>query len=216
MNRDIDLQEWLNGTRHHPPAGEDTILAHQAARNLVAKLGTSMFQLVPPGRDKSLLFTALEDVLMRANRAIAISGGPNGGHVTDDLRRVADMDGWINPISIEQESAPPLPLFDPEEVRLHKGERPPTRTATLGDAFGFVTTEIKAEQVAPGEGYVQMGVVSQTEAQAQQAAAEPGPNGFKGFWATITTAEQLSALLVELAAAGTHVWGQAAMDQAVG
>ncbi len=87
--RDIDLAEWLDGTAHHPPANAATVLAHQAARTLVAELGTSLFQLLPAGRDKRLAFTALEDVLMRANRAIALGGGPKDGAFSDDLRRVA-------------------------------------------------------------------------------------------------------------------------------
>lgn len=99
--RDIDLPGWLNGIAHHPPADEETVLAHQAARNLVGQLGMSFFQLLPPGREKSLAFTHLEEALMWANKAIAVHGGPE--HFTDDIRRVAgavmepEVPGWPDP-----------------------------------------------------------------------------------------------------------------------
>lgn len=39
-------------------------------RDLVVELGTAIEDRVPDGRNKSLALTALEDVLMRANRGI--------------------------------------------------------------------------------------------------------------------------------------------------
>jgi Lon protease-like protein len=75
--RDVRLDEWINGTRHHPPANEATADAHAKARDLVAWLGRELHELLPAGRDKNLAFTHLEDVLMRANRAIAIHGVPD-------------------------------------------------------------------------------------------------------------------------------------------
>lgn len=39
-------------------------------RELIQELGTTIDVLVPPGRNKALALTALEDVQMRANRGI--------------------------------------------------------------------------------------------------------------------------------------------------
>lgn len=39
-------------------------------RGLIVELGTTIDLLVPPGRNKALALTALEDVQMRANRGI--------------------------------------------------------------------------------------------------------------------------------------------------
>jgi hypothetical protein len=199
--RDINLSEWLDGTKHHAPVTESTILAHQAARNLVGQLGTTLFQLLPPGRDKSLVYTALEEVLMRSNRAIALSGGPDV--VTDDLRRAAGHQ--VDP------GHPMLP--DPDEERLHKGERKPTFRSTVRTSTGPTRVEVSAEQVSPAEGYIQVGVLTQYPNQAAFAASE---EGFRGFYATVTGAEEWAALMKELASAGAHVWGTQKLGDAVG
>jgi hypothetical protein len=54
-------------------------VAHEAARQRVADLGEDLHRFLPPGRDKSIVFTLLEDVLMRANKALAVGGGPTSG-----------------------------------------------------------------------------------------------------------------------------------------
>lgn len=82
MNRDIDLNDWLNGVGFHPANTELKQLGHEVTRKLVAELGVQLHYILPAGRDKSLTFTALEDVLMRANRALAIQGGPDPERVT--------------------------------------------------------------------------------------------------------------------------------------
>lgn len=105
---DIDVDQWLDGIGFHPANSEAKQLAHQAARNLIAQLGLSLYQLLPAGRDKSLAFTHLEDVLMRANRALAVAGGPKDGAVTDDLRRVANASYAPSDARIEQYKAEQL------------------------------------------------------------------------------------------------------------
>jgi hypothetical protein len=74
--RDIDLNAWLDGVGFHPADTGLKQRAHELARLMVATFATHMHQLLPPGRDKNLLFTLMEDVLMRANRALALGGGP--------------------------------------------------------------------------------------------------------------------------------------------
>lgn len=81
--RDIDLGEWLNGVGFHPANTSLKQLGHEAVRQQIARLGTTLHAVLPPGRDKSLVFTLLEDVLMRANRALAIGGGPNPDLVSE-------------------------------------------------------------------------------------------------------------------------------------
>lgn len=87
--RDIDLVEWLDGVGFHPADTQAKQLAHEAARQQVAWLGQLLHGMLPPGRDKSLTFTALEDVLMRANRALALGGGPNPAMDVESLQRLA-------------------------------------------------------------------------------------------------------------------------------
>jgi hypothetical protein len=87
--RDIDLDGWLDGIAFHPANSERKQLAHEAARQTVAEVGRLLHGLLPAGRDKSLAFTALEDVLMRASRALAISAGPRDDLDDDTLRRLA-------------------------------------------------------------------------------------------------------------------------------
>ncbi len=53
-----------------PPPTEEQKFAVQELRSLVVDLGTQIEETVPNGRNKSLALTALEDVLMRANRGI--------------------------------------------------------------------------------------------------------------------------------------------------
>jgi hypothetical protein len=74
--RDVDLADWLDGIGFHPADTRRKQVAHEAARQRVADLGEDLHRFLPPGRDKSIVFTLLEDVLMRANRALAVGGGP--------------------------------------------------------------------------------------------------------------------------------------------
>lgn len=77
--RDISLTDWLDGVGFHPADTELKQRAHELARLMTATYATHMHNLLPAGRDKSLVFTHLEDVLVRANRAIALGKGPRPG-----------------------------------------------------------------------------------------------------------------------------------------
>lgn len=85
--RDVDLREWLNGVGFHPADTERKQLGHEAARLAVACLAHTLHQLLPPGHDKSIVFTLLEDVLTRSNRALANGKGPAEDGFTDDELR---------------------------------------------------------------------------------------------------------------------------------
>lgn len=101
--RDIDLAGWLDGVGFHPADTELKQRGHEAARLLVALLATHLHQILPPGRDKSLVFTHLEDVLVRSNRALALGGGPHPAVppellrlLIEDAKRVlADLDSVV-------------------------------------------------------------------------------------------------------------------------
>lgn len=86
QGRDIDLRQWLDGIGFHPANTELKQVGHELARQLVALLGTHLHMLLPAGRDKSLAFTHLEDVLMRANRALALGDGPPPTVVVEDAK----------------------------------------------------------------------------------------------------------------------------------
>lgn len=74
--RDVNLDDWLDGIGFHPADTVAKQVGHQAAREYIANLGAVLHELLPAGRDKSIAFTLLEDVLMRTNRALALGGGP--------------------------------------------------------------------------------------------------------------------------------------------
>ena len=56
------------------PKPED-VAAIETLTSLAVGLGAQIELLVPDGRNKSLAWTALEDVLIRANRGIYTEGG---------------------------------------------------------------------------------------------------------------------------------------------
>lgn len=93
--RDVDLAAWLDGFGFHPANTELKQLGHEVTRKLAAELAQTLFQILPPGREKSLVFSHLEQVLMFANKALAVGGGP-GEHVTvEDLRALLDRLGSV-------------------------------------------------------------------------------------------------------------------------
>lgn len=89
-SRDVNLGEWFNAAAFHPADTELKQLGHEAARRLIGEIGTSLWHTLPPSREKSLVFTLLEQVRHYANQALAVHGGP-GEHVTvEHLRALLD------------------------------------------------------------------------------------------------------------------------------
>jgi hypothetical protein len=59
---------------YHPPRDQGAIRSHESVSTLTFKLARNLRDICPPGRNLSLALTALEDVRMRANAAIAVDG----------------------------------------------------------------------------------------------------------------------------------------------
>lgn len=56
----------------HKPRDQQAIDNHEVVSELTFRLALRLCQVCPPGRNLSLALTALEDVRMRANAAIAV------------------------------------------------------------------------------------------------------------------------------------------------
>jgi len=63
--------ELENRFRHHPPATEQRVRDHNSVRGACLMLSQQLDALLPPGREKSLALTNLEQVMFWANAAIA-------------------------------------------------------------------------------------------------------------------------------------------------
>lgn len=134
--RDVDLVDWLDGVRHHPPLNDATITGHDFARHIIANAGALLHGLLPPGREKSLAFTALEDVLMRANRALAIQGGPavqDEGYVEWMRQVIADSEIQLDPV-------PGTPLDD-------AGADEPIELIPVGDELVFADSDANGREI---------------------------------------------------------------------
>lgn len=95
--RDIDLQNWLDRIAFHPANDERKQLGHELARSLVANMGVMLYGLLPAGQDKSLAFTHLKEVLMWANSALAVGGGPAEDIGLNDLKTLLANDPMADP-----------------------------------------------------------------------------------------------------------------------
>lgn len=62
--------EEANRFRYHP-ATETTARFHDATRTLVRELAEDLTSIVPDGRHRSLMLTALQEAMMWANAGIA-------------------------------------------------------------------------------------------------------------------------------------------------
>ncbi len=59
--------------RNHPPLNTETIMRHQNVRSAVEEVMVDFDHLLPPGREKSLALTKLEEAMFWANAAVARS-----------------------------------------------------------------------------------------------------------------------------------------------
>lgn len=63
--------ELVNRFLYHPPPNEERVRAHAEVSELCLELARKLNDLCPAGRNHSLMLTALEDVRMRGNAALA-------------------------------------------------------------------------------------------------------------------------------------------------
>lgn len=130
--RDVNLAEWLNAAGFHPADTEAKQMGHEAARVLVGLLGKHLHRLVPAGREKSVVFSHLEQARHYANQALAVHGGPPAHVDVDDLRELL-MD--------TKRIAEEIGATVPEDLRIEQyktGQLAPTDSATPEKPFeGF-------------------------------------------------------------------------------
>lgn len=68
-----NIPDWiLHRYAHHPPKTQDRIEAHEAIRQEFALLAHVLDSMLPPGREKALAHTALQEACMWSNAAIAL------------------------------------------------------------------------------------------------------------------------------------------------
>jgi len=217
--RDVDLAEWLDGVGFKPADTEPKQLGHEAARNLVAQLGAVLHWLLPAGRDKSLTFTHLEEVLLRANRALALGGGPLSGDVEQlsHLAKLVLVAGVRAPEDPRVETYKKLQRGEPvpaapdehftqeavdQAVQLagqspQAPERAPTYRASIRTSSTGVRVDVSGEQIAGGGGYVQVATVPD---------GDGGSGDLGALFATFGELSELETLARALDEAGAHAW----------
>lgn len=67
----MDSEELRHRFKYHPPKNDETRELHEHVRQFIGDLAGWMNLNLPDGREKSLVFTHLEDAMMWANAAIA-------------------------------------------------------------------------------------------------------------------------------------------------
>lgn len=91
--RDVDLGGWLNQLAFHPANTKAKQLGHEYVRSVMAGVGAALHDVLPPGADKSVVYRLLGEVVMYANRALAVGGGPMNADETTlhTLRAAVDQ-----------------------------------------------------------------------------------------------------------------------------
>lgn len=67
----MDREDLENRFTYHPPVTEARQNQHASVRGEVQALAYTLNELLPEGREKSLAFTKLEEVMFWGNAAIA-------------------------------------------------------------------------------------------------------------------------------------------------
>lgn len=67
----FSVEDFDNRFSYHPPPYEGVAERHESAREGCRALAEKLARLCPPGRELALAVTALEEVMMWANAAIA-------------------------------------------------------------------------------------------------------------------------------------------------
>ncbi|WP_157005710.1 DUF7681 family protein [Microbacterium trichothecenolyticum] len=125
------------------PPSDETKARIVAMRSHVVELAEYIEALVPEGRDKSLALTALEDVLMRANRAIYAHRPPVDertptNQIVEHLTKIAELTA-------------PARDFECCETGTCRGHRGPDGLAAGGSVSTFhVRAPLDLAPVTPG------------------------------------------------------------------
>lgn len=199
---EVDLPAWLKGLGFHPADTEVKQLGHEAARRLVAELGVTLWQMLPPGKDKSILFTLLEDVTMRANRALAVNGGPKPEVTAEHLHLVLDR------LTTELPEDDRITEYKAEQIARAKTEEAAAEPVTVdGEPDYLDMNEVRVTGPAydaiegvlhwrPGNGYFQFGVVCTDPAQVAEAVDLEDFNGFHLSFDSRDAAESFAAAVL--------------------
>lgn len=67
-----NLEDRLYSVKYHKPEG-NIVAAHERLRVFAAEIVTFLDENVPLGREQALAFTKMEEMLMWAHKAIALS-----------------------------------------------------------------------------------------------------------------------------------------------
>lgn len=95
--RDVDLAAWLDKIAFHPADSAAKQIGHEYARSVVAALGATLHDVVPPCDDKSTAYQLLGELLMYVNRALAVHGGPQDAsqEAIESMRQVVAVSEQI-------------------------------------------------------------------------------------------------------------------------
>lgn len=199
-DRDVDLGEWLDGVGFHPANTEIKQAGHEAVRNLIAQIGAVLHWLLPAGRDKSLAFTALEDALMRANRALAVKGGPR----ITETQTLLDLIRFKLVAGVEVPEDERIAEYKAEQVAAGDGGEQDEERG--GEPHETYRAEIVGDNgfslgVVGGDRYVQVGTLAPTHEAAvagvnSDSPREPG--GSRGLWYTMDDAESVQRVVNEI------------------
>lgn len=174
VERRSEAAQFRDGLGFHPANTKRIQLAHEAARLLAALMGTHLVHLLPQGREKSLAKTALEDVMMRSNRAIALGKGPHP-LVDDDLlaEMVGDLKSILRDLGADLPEDPRIEAYKAEQ----RGESvdplaPFEYRREHGEPEHYTQLEIGLTGVAGPEPEVKISVVEHNEAENVTDGAE--------------------------------------------
>jgi hypothetical protein len=217
------VDDWLKELAFHPADTKLKQLGHELARRAVASLMQLLYWLLPPGRNKSLARTHLELVVMYANKALAVGGGPDPLMYDEEVLKAAlktyagvqlPSDPRIEEYQAEQRGeAPTLPGADPAASTTLGVTGGLRQEAAEGAVYGEAETEapetFRAEfedgdcsiKVIGGRQHVAVAVVG-----PEGLPIDPDEDGKFGWYVNLTTPTAVNQFLSAVAAAGDRAF----------